>query len=94
VSENSPRRLVGLKYEPEGLPQVVAKASGEAVEEALRRRAAGGRAAPVVRNEALLEELFRLPLDAPIGRELFQVVAVLLAHVLDVEAKLAERADA
>lgn len=92
--EERTRRLVALAHEPQGVPRLVAKASGEAAEEILRRRAAGGAAAPVVRNEALLEQLFRLPLDAPIGAELFKVVALLLAHVLAVEAALAERPDA
>jgi type III secretion system FlhB-like substrate exporter len=82
-------RIVGLKYEPaEGPPQVVLKAAGELADEVLRSRMRLPHAAPVVRNEALLEQLYRLPVDGRIGPELFRAVAVLLAHVLSVEAKL------
>lgn len=82
------RRVVGLKYEPDaGPPQVVLKGAGPLAEEILtRRRARVG--AQVVRNEALLESLYRLPLDAQIGPELFHVVAVILAHVFALEAQL------
>jgi type III secretion system FlhB-like substrate exporter len=86
---NEPLRLVGLKYEPaEGLPQLVLKASGEIAEEVLRRRRNATYAPPVVRNAALLEQLYRLPVEGRIGPELFKVVAILLAHVLAVEAKI------
>jgi type III secretion system FlhB-like substrate exporter len=85
---NEPLRLVGLKYEPaEGLPQVILKASGEVAEEVLRRRRYATYAPPVVKNPALLEQLYRLPVEGRIGPELFRVVAILLAHVLAVEAK-------
>ncbi len=84
-----PRRLVGLKYEPaEGLPQVILKASGRAAEEVLRMRTRALQAPPVVRNDALLEQLYRLPVEGRIGPELFQVVAILLAHVLAIDAKV------
>lgn len=84
-----PRRLVGLKYEPaEGLPQVILKASGRAAEEVLRLRTRALQAPPVVRNDALLEQLYRLPVEGRIGPELFQVVAILLAHVLAIDAKV------
>jgi len=82
-------KLVGLKYEPaEGLPQVILKASGAAAEEVLRARTRAVQAPPVVKNEALLEQLYRLPVEGRIGPELFQVVAILLAHVLSIDAKL------
>jgi type III secretion system FlhB-like substrate exporter len=83
------RRLVGLKLES-SVPQVILKASGELAEEALRQRAQLARAPAVVRNDALLEQLYRLPLEAQIGAELFRVVAVLLAHVLSVDAAARE----
>jgi flagellar biosynthesis protein len=82
------RRVVGLRYEPgEGVPQVILKGAGPLAEEILeRRRARVG--LQVVRNDALLQSLYRLPLDAPIGPELFHVVAVILAHVFTLEAAL------
>jgi len=82
-------RVVGLKYEPaEGLPQLIFKASGEHAEEVLLRRRHAAHAAPVMRNEALLEQLYRLPVDGRIGPELYRAVAVLLAHVFEVEMQL------
>jgi type III secretion system FlhB-like substrate exporter len=82
-------KLVGLRYEPaEGLPQVIVKASGEVAEEILRSRSRALHAPPVVKNDALLEQLYRLPVDGRIGPELFHVVAILLAHVLAVDTRL------
>jgi len=84
-----PVRIVGLKYEAEdGAPQVILKASGEVAEEVLSKRRHCMPAPAVVKNETLLEQLFRLPIDSRIGPELYGVVAVLLAHVLAVEEKL------
>ena len=88
VAQPPLRRVVGLKYDPgEGLPQVILKGAGPLAEEILKqRRARAG--AQVVRNEALLQSLYRLPLDAQIGPELFHVVAVILAHVFALESQL------
>lgn len=84
------RKVVGLGYEPgAGLPQVIVKGAGPAAEEILRRRDLQN--GPVmVKDRALLEQLYRLPMDAQIGPELFQAVAALLAHVFAVEQKLKE----
>jgi type III secretion system FlhB-like substrate exporter len=46
----------------------------------------------LVRDAALLEQLYRLPLDAAIDPALFQLVAVLLAHVLAVNQHIRETA--
>jgi type III secretion system FlhB-like substrate exporter len=82
-------RVIGLRYEPqEGPPQVILKASGSLAEEVLARRRRAAEAPPVVRDEKLLEQLYRLPIDGRIGPELYRAVAILLAHVIDVEAKL------
>jgi type III secretion system FlhB-like substrate exporter len=87
--EREPLRVVGLKYEPaDGVPQVILKASGELAEEVLLKRRHAAQAAPVIRNDSLLEQLYRLPVDGRIGPELYRAVAVLLAHVLGVEEKL------
>ena len=87
------KRVVGLQYVPEErLPHVILKGSGPLAEALLERR--GGHIGPqVVRNEALLQSLYRLPIDSAIGPELFHVVAVILAHVFALEQKMAlERA--
>ena len=83
--------MVGLSYDEEyGLPVVVLKASGPLSDELLTHtlRPSGPR---VVRDAALLEQLYRLPVDAAIDPSLFQVVAVLLAHVLAVNERIREQ---
>lgn len=82
---NAPKRVVGLRYEPEqGLPKVVLKGCGPLAEEILQRHGPGRRP-PVVKNEALLEQLYRLPIDGEIGPELYRLVAIILVHVFAVE---------
>lgn len=84
----SPQLLVGLAYAPqEGLPSVMLKASGEQAEKILRERNAA-LGPPVVEDRELARALYRLPIDAPIGQELFGVVAALLTHVYAIEARL------
>ncbi len=81
------KKVVGLKYEPaEGLPQVVVKGHGPAAAEILRSRDALD-GPPVVQDSALAEQLYRLPMDASIGPELFELVAALLAHVFSLEQR-------
>lgn len=88
TQNQSPKLLVGLDYTPgEGLPSVLLKASGEQAEALLRQHnAASG--PPLVEDRELARALYRLPVDAPIGRELFGVVAALLTHVYAIEARL------
>jgi type III secretion system FlhB-like substrate exporter len=91
MSDATPLRVVGLQYAPErGAPEVILKASGETAEELLRRRRRMAQAPRLVRDPALLEQLYRLPVDARIGPELYRLVAVLLAHVLAADAALGE----
>ncbi len=88
MSDSEVKRVVGLRYEPgEGLPQVILKGAGPLAEEVLRRR--HPRTGPqVVKNEELLDQLYRLPIDAEIGPDLYHLVAMLLAHVFAIEEKL------
>jgi len=68
-----PQRVVGLRYEADdGLPEVILKGAGPLAEALLRQRMRQG--PPLVKNEALLDALYRLPIDSPIGPELFQAV--------------------
>jgi type III secretion system FlhB-like substrate exporter len=83
--------VVGLAYDEEyGLPVVLLKAAGPVTEELLAQtlRDTGPR---VVRDAGLLDQLYRLPLDAAIDPSLFQVVAVLLAHVLAINERMRDR---
>jgi flagellar biosynthesis protein len=86
--EETPQRVVGLRYrQEEGLPQIVVKGSGQMAEEILKRRD-WLREQPVVKDPQLVEQLYKLPIDARIGPELFQLVAALLVHVFAIEEKL------
>lgn len=91
AERETPSRVVGLAYEPgQGLPRVVLKGSGELAQQIV---AEGGKLRynlPVVQDEKLLDALFRLPTDAEIGPELFEMVAALLAHVYAVDSKMKE----
>lgn len=79
------KRVIGVSYEPgEAAPAVMLKASGEAAD-AVLEEARKHDDLPVVRDAALVDQLYRLPIDSAIGKELFPVMAVLLAHVLKVD---------
>jgi flagellar biosynthesis protein len=85
------KRVVGLQYEPgQGLPQVILKGSGKIAEEIVRRGDRGS-GPTVVQDAGLVDQLYRLPIDARIGPELFHLVAALLAHVFTIEQKLKGR---
>lgn len=82
------KQVVGLKYDVgEGLPQVILKGSGETAETILRKRSLVS-GPEVVKDNGLVEQLYRLPIDAQIGPELFHLVAAILAHVFAIEASL------
>lgn len=87
------QRVVGIKYEPEeGLPRVILKGSGEQAREIISH---GRRLQdlPIVEDKKLLEQLYRLPMDAEIGPELYELVAALLVHVYAVGAKVRRWSD-
>ena len=84
----SVKRVVGLKYEiGEGLPQVILKGSGLLADEIIERSNTTG-GPQVIQDKALVNELFKLPVDAEIGPELFELVAILLVHVYAIEEKM------
>jgi type III secretion system FlhB-like substrate exporter len=78
-------RVIGIGYElDEAAPTVVLKGAGAEAEAVLARARQSGDVR-IVRDAALAEQLYRVPIDAPIGRELFPVMAVLLAEVLELD---------
>jgi type III secretion system FlhB-like substrate exporter len=82
-----PRKVIGLKYEPGGgLPEVILKGYGPVADEIIRRRGLSGKPL-LVQHRELAEKLYRLPIDARIGTELFQLVAIILAHVFAVNGE-------
>lgn len=92
TTDDKPQRVVGVSYEPGELaPTVVLKSVGAGAEAVLEqaRRAVDG--PEVVRDAALVDQLYRIPIDAPVGRELFPVLATLLAHVIQLDRHLQEK---
>jgi flagellar biosynthesis protein FlhB len=78
-------RVIGIRFNPDDpAPTIVLKAAGEQADPVLAA-AHAAHDIPIVRDAALAEQLYRVPIDAPIGRELFPVMAVLLAQVLDLD---------
>jgi len=74
-----------LKYDPERdyAPQVTAAGKGHIAEKIIE--AARGAGVPVYRDEALAETLTRLKVGDMIPRELYEVVAEVLAFVIGVD---------
>jgi len=88
----SKKRVVGVSYTEGGAaPVVVVKGSGEAAE-AVLNQARGRDEVPIVRDPALVAQLYRVPVDSAIGRDLFPVMAALLAHVLQIDNNRRESA--
>lgn len=80
------KRVVGLRYEPtEGLPRVIVKGMGQSAEAILESAIKEQKS--IVKDRKLVDQLYRLPIDGEIGRELFQLVAIVLAHVFSVDRK-------
>lgn len=78
-------RVVGVSYDLEdAAPTVILKGAGAEAQQILARAQQLGDVT-VVKDPQLVRELYRLPLDAPIGRELFPVMAALLAHVVRID---------
>lgn len=75
-------KVVGISYDmQEPAPTVILKAAGPEAQVVLDRAQRLGDVR-VVKDPELLRELYRVPLDNPIGRELFPVMAALLAHII------------
>lgn len=89
MSNPSLPRVVGLSYDESAqqLPVVVLKAAGPVTEAMLSETLHVG-GPRVMRDASLLAQLYRLPVDAAIDPALFQLVAVLLSHVLAVNEQI------
>jgi type III secretion system FlhB-like substrate exporter len=82
------KKVVGIQYEPgEGLPRVIVKGSGRVAEEIVKNAPLQG-GPKVFENRQLVDRLYRLPIDAEISQDTFQLVAILLTHVFSIEEKL------
>lgn len=84
-------RVVGVSYGPdESSPTIILKGAGTDADAIVA--AAKLRETPIVRAPELAEHLYRSRLDAPVGRELFPVMALLLAHVMQADRTQKESA--
>jgi type III secretion system FlhB-like substrate exporter len=81
------RRVVAVGEVRTDAPVVVAKASGETAETVLEQ-ARLRQGLPVVRDAALVDQLYRVPVSTAIAKDLFPVMASLLVHVLTLDKKL------
>lgn len=86
----SGKRVVGVSYDAElGVPVVVLKGSHDAAA-AILAAAEEHPDVRVIKSPALVEELYRTPIDGPVDRALFPVMAALLAHVVAVDKSFEE----
>ncbi len=85
MEDEASKKVVGLKYEPgQGLPRVILKGSGKLAEAILEQQKKPG-GPSLVKDEQLLQALYKMPVDGEIGPELYELVAILLVHVFAIE---------
>ena len=85
MSDEVRTRVVGVSYgELDRAPVVVLKGAGEQAK-AVLADARGSNAAPIVQDAHLVSALYRVPVDSPVARELFPVMAALIIHVMRVD---------
>jgi type III secretion system FlhB-like substrate exporter len=82
-------KVVGLSYEPDdGLPRIILKGNGKTADAIIKSAKSGNNGPEIVQDKELLKKLYRLPIDAEIGPELFHLVAMILAHIFAIEEKM------
>jgi type III secretion system FlhB-like substrate exporter len=92
MSDDKLQRVVGVSYELGDLaPVVVLKTAGAGADAVLDAAKRLPDAPPIVRDAALVDQLYRIPIDGDVGRELFPVMATLLAHVVQLDRHLQEQ---
>ena len=90
MADKEIKKVVGLQYTPgEGLPKLILKGSGKIADEILSERNTLN-THKVIEDAELVKKLYRLPIDAEITNDLYDVVAVVLAHVFSINQKLKE----
>ena len=83
---------MGVSYElGQMAPTSFSRVRAPALKRCSMPRGAQATRPPVVRDAALVDQLYRIPIDAPIGRELFPVMATLLAHLVQVDRHMQEK---
>jgi type III secretion system FlhB-like substrate exporter len=82
------KKVIGIGYDADtdAVPTVILKSVGADAEAALAQAHKLGNV-PIVSDPHLVDQLYRVPLDAPISRDLFTAMAALLAHVIQLDHK-------
>lgn len=89
---DKPQRVVGVSYELGDLaPIVVLKSAGVGAQAVLDAAKRSSDSPPIVRDAALVDQLYRIPIDVSVGRELFPVLATLLAHVVQLDRHMQDQ---
>ena len=89
ADNDKPKRVVGVSYElGEFAPTVVLKSAGDPAQAVLDQAHRLPDGPGVVRDAALVEQLYRIPIDGKVGREFFPVMATLLAHLIQLDRHL------
>ena len=84
------KKVVGIKYKHgDALPKLILKGCGSIAEDILKNRNSHY-SQKVYQNKELVKTLYRLPIDAEITKDTYEIVAILLAHVFAVNQKLKE----
>lgn len=87
-------KVVGLHYQPgKGVPSVILKGVGDTADEIIAEANSLQKPPVIVKNKALVDQLYRLPTDASITPELYELVALVMAHVFAVNDGTIERKD-
>jgi type III secretion system FlhB-like substrate exporter len=85
MSDNDTPRVVGVSFRAaDSVPVAMLKGAGEQAQ-AVLDGARTGDTVPIVKDSKLVNALYRIPMDTPIGRELFPVMAALIAHVMRID---------
>ena len=84
------KRVVGVSYELGTLAPVVVlkgvREDADAILSAARRHDD----LPILKDARLAEALYRTPIDEPVDKALFPVMARLLAHIIAVDRQIGE----
>jgi flagellar biosynthesis protein len=90
MTQQPTNKVVGVSFdESQAAPTVILKGSGAEADALVAQARASGDIA-IVKDPQLVRQLYRVPLDEPIGRELFPVMAALLAHIIQLDRQQAE----
>jgi type III secretion system FlhB-like substrate exporter len=90
MTQKTTSKVVGVSFEEsQAVPTVILKGAGAEADAIVAQARESGDVA-IVKDPHLVRQLYRVPLDEPIGRELFPVMAALLAHIIQLDRQQAQ----